>query len=236
MTTPSSLSRLSEAPLIVVDGVTVWRPEDQEDPLIKIEVGGSVHVRKASEWHALAVASFALSESKRSEPSAYLFNGHAFTPNLLTPDQRARAVPLYAVTPSHAAPADADAVIEWIAGQTMVQYCTPAWCLTDRQIRELKGRFAPSATTRGTVLEQVEAALRKNPLIAMFLDQGFWHAHHVDVVIRQDGQDRRYEADWIKDIWYIVRRRGLSATEAVRAEQSAPPESTATRNGADSRK
>jgi hypothetical protein len=38
-----------------------------------------------------------LSESKRSEPSAYLFNGHAFTPNLLTSDQRARAVPLYAL-------------------------------------------------------------------------------------------------------------------------------------------
>jgi hypothetical protein len=60
---PMTRSRLSEAPLIVVDGVTVWRPEDQEDPLIKIEVGGSVHVRKASEWHALAVASFALSET-----------------------------------------------------------------------------------------------------------------------------------------------------------------------------
>jgi hypothetical protein len=68
MTTPSSLSRLSEAPLIVVDGVTVWRPEDQEDPLIKIEVGGSVHVRKASEWHALAVASFALSETAMIKP------------------------------------------------------------------------------------------------------------------------------------------------------------------------
>jgi hypothetical protein len=63
VTAPFSSSRLSEAPLIVVDGVTVWRPEDQEDPLIKIEVGGSVHVRKASEWHALAVASFALSET-----------------------------------------------------------------------------------------------------------------------------------------------------------------------------
>jgi hypothetical protein len=37
------------------------------------------------------------SESERSEPSAYLFNGHAFTPNLLTSDQRARAVPLYAL-------------------------------------------------------------------------------------------------------------------------------------------
>lgn len=48
----------------------------------------------------------------------------------------------------------------------------------------------------------VEVALRRNPLIAMFLDQGFWHAHHVDIVIRYNGEDRRYEADWIKDIWY----------------------------------
>jgi hypothetical protein len=40
-----------------------------------------------------------LSESgtqSAGEPRAYLFNGHAFTPNLLTSDQRARAVPLYA--------------------------------------------------------------------------------------------------------------------------------------------
>jgi hypothetical protein len=43
------------------------------------------------------------SSDKPSQPSAYLFNGHAFTPNLLTSDQRARAVPLYAITPSHEA-------------------------------------------------------------------------------------------------------------------------------------
>lgn len=80
-------------------------------------------------------------------------------------------------------------------------------------------RTAPSETERLNVVGQVEKALRKNPLIGQFLDQGFWSAHHVDIVIRHNGQDHRYEADWIKDIWYVVRRRGLSVTEAVRAEQ-----------------
>jgi len=89
---------------------------------------------------------------------------------------------------------------------------------------EAAEKSAQSSTASAPVLAQVEAALRKNPLIAKFLDQGFWHAHHVDIVIRHDGVDLRYEADWIKDLWYIVRRRGLSATEAVRAEQTLPEE------------
>jgi hypothetical protein len=83
---------------------------------------------------------------------------------------------------------------------------------------------APASATRPTVLEQVEAALRKNPLIAKFLDIGFWGAHHADIVIRHNGKDERYEADWLKDLWYIIRRRGLTATEAVRAEQSGKTE------------
>ena len=71
------------------------------------------------------------------------------------------------------------------------------------------------------VVEQIEKALRKNPLIARFLDVGFWSAHHVDITIRHNGKDKHYEADWIKDLWYIVRRRGLSTVEAIRADQRA---------------
>jgi hypothetical protein len=43
------------------------------------------------------------------------------------------------------AASSSDDIIEWIAGQTKVQHCTPAWCLTDVQIRALKGKFAPSS-------------------------------------------------------------------------------------------
>ena len=35
-----------------------------------------------------------------------------------------------------------DEIIEWVAGQTKVQHCSPAWCLTDVQIRALKGKDA----------------------------------------------------------------------------------------------
>lgn len=88
-----------------------------------------------------------------------------------------------------------------------------------RAAADLENLYARSETEKPDVLGQVEAQLRKNPLIARFLDQEFWHAHHVDVVIRYNGEDKRYEADWIKDIWYIVRRRGLTAADSVRAEQ-----------------
>jgi len=86
----------------------------------------------------------------------------------------------------------------------------------------ISGQSSVSETqaTAPDVLAQVEKALRKCPLVAQFLDQGFWHAHHVDVVFRHDGQDRRYEADWIKDLWYIVRRRGLTASSAGPVQNS----------------
>lgn len=44
-------------------------------------------------------------------------------------------------TPSATA-LNADNVIEWIAGQTKVQHVGPGWCLTDQQIRDLKGKYA----------------------------------------------------------------------------------------------
>lgn len=44
----------------------------------------------------------------------------------------------------------------------------------------------------------------KSPLFRQFLRQGFWHAHHVDLVWRYDGKDIREEADWLKDVWYAA--------------------------------
>ena len=75
------------------------------------------------------------------------------------------------------------------------------------------------AVAASDVLNQVEKALRKNPLLSKFLDVGFWDAHWVNLTIRHNGKDIGYEGDWIKDIWNIVIRRGLSATGAVRAAQ-----------------
>jgi hypothetical protein len=104
---------------------------------------------------------------------------------------------------------------------------------TDEEFATRIALLAVSASApHSDVLAQVEAALRKNPLIAMFLDQRFWHAHHVDMVIRYNGKDERFEADWIKDIWYVVVRRGLTATQAVRAEQVGTASGAVDRRGA----
>lgn len=57
------------------------------------------------------------------------------------------------------------------------------------------------AAQQAPVLEEC----RKSRLFAQFLDQGFWHAHHVDLVWRHDGKEVREEADWLKNLWYLLR-------------------------------
>lgn len=49
------------------------------------------------------------------------------------------------------------------------------------------------------------APMFRSKLFQKFLSQGFWHAHHVDLVWRMDGKEVREEADWLKDLWYFVR-------------------------------
>ena len=52
---------------------------------------------------------------------------------------------------------------------------------------------------------QIIAAAHTSRLFNLFARQGFWHAHHVDLVWRFDGRDEREEADWIKSVWYAIR-------------------------------
>lgn len=53
-------------------------------------------------------------------------------------------------------------------------------------------------------LDTIRAAVMRSRLFAMFFEQHFWHAHHVDIVWRYNGDNRREEADWLKDIWYAL--------------------------------
>ena len=62
---------------------------------------------------------------------------------------------------------------------------------------------SPPAATEGALLD----ACSKSRLFSMFLRQGFWHAHHVDLVWRYNGKDVREEADWLKDVWYLCKER-----------------------------
>lgn len=101
---------------------------------------------------------------------------------------------------------DADAVIEWIAGQTKVQHCTPAWCLTDVQIRALKGSFAQSAISAPT---DAEDAARYR-----------WMRKHEHVTI---GRDSGELAVW----WDDKCETGTTLDEAIDAAMGAETDSGA---------
>jgi hypothetical protein len=74
--------------------------------------------------------------------------------------------------------------------------------------REAEGDAeAMSASKDQERLNEVLAALQRSPMLARFLESGFWDAASVDVVWRRDGRDVREQADWLKDIWSAVRNQ-----------------------------
>lgn len=62
-----------------------------------------------------------------------------------------------------------------------------------------------SVALSGMACRPGEAELIRSKLFQKFLEQGFWHAHHVDLVWRYNGEYVREEADWLKDLWYAIR-------------------------------
>lgn len=61
-------------------------------------------------------------------------------------------------------------------------------------------------------LDSIEKACKRDALFKKFLDQGFWHAHEVDLIWRYSGEDRRHEADWLKSIFYALKHEREEAT------------------------
>ena len=62
-----------------------------------------------------------------------------------------------------------------------------------------------------TKLDSIEKACKRDALFKKFLDQGFWHAHEVDLIWRYNGEDRRHEADWLKSIFYALKHEREAA-------------------------
>lgn len=54
-------------------------------------------------------------------------------------------------------------------------------------------------------LEEIRRAIMRSDLFRKFTEQGFWHAHCVDLDWRFNGENIREEADWLKEIWYALR-------------------------------
>ena len=51
-----------------------------------------------------------------------------------------------------------------------------------------------------------QQALRESRMFAALPDLRI--AHYVDVIVRMNGQDKRYEADWIKQLQRVVLAEG----------------------------
>lgn len=74
-----------------------------------------------------------------------------------------------------------------------------------KKLQEAMNGTPQGASELKAMLDAVRDSLMKDPMFRKFTEQGFWHAHHVDIVWRFNGEDKRYEADWLKDIWYALK-------------------------------
>lgn len=54
-------------------------------------------------------------------------------------------------------------------------------------------------------LEKIRNAMRRDPLLKRYLESGFWDAAWVDIVWRHDGQNKRHQADWLKEAWSALK-------------------------------
>jgi len=66
---------------------------------------------------------------------------------------------------------------------------------------------------KAEVLQEVMELCLRDPLFKQFVEKGFWGAHHVDIVWRHNGQDKQHEADWLKSLWYLLRKLDARAAQ-----------------------
>jgi len=71
---------------------------------------------------------------------------------------------------------------------------------------------------KAEVLQEVMELCLRDPLFKQFVEKGFWGAHHVDIVWRHNGQDKQHEADWLKSLWYLLRKLDARAAQIEEGE------------------
>lgn len=72
-----------------------------------------------------------------------------------------------------------------------------------REAKELLAAAPPAAQSE-PALSAIRDVVMRSAIIAEFAERRFWSAHHVDLVWRLDGEDVQEEADWLKDLWYLL--------------------------------
>lgn len=69
------------------------------------------------------------------------------------------------------------------------------------------GEWQKEITNALTALDDIRSAFLSHLDGHNYLDElnpAGWH--HCDIVVRIGGKDRRFEGDWLKNVWYALRR------------------------------
>ena len=85
-------------------------------------------------------------------------------------------------------------------------------------VENLRHLDAALRRAKAEVLQEVMELCLRDPLFKQFVEKGFWGAHHVDIVWRHNGQDKQHEADWLKSLWYLLRKLDARAAQIEEGE------------------
>ena len=73
--------------------------------------------------------------------------------------------------------------------------------LSNTKLTEAKAR----STVEAGVILQIADTMKRSEIIKQMFDNNFWDLHTIDVGYRRDGEEYYEEADWLKDLWYLVK-------------------------------
>lgn len=94
----------------------------------------------------------------------------------------------------------------------------PGYTTTAKRLLAIADRLEKIDTGQDEAIEALRKIDREccsSRLFAMFRRQQFWHAHHVDLVWRHNGQDRREEADWLCNVWKLLKPYSTAEVEPL---------------------
>lgn len=60
------------------------------------------------------------------------------------------------------------------------------------------------------VMQKIAELMKQSKVIKEMFDKDFWDIHYLDIKYRKDGQSHYEEADWLKDLWYLVKDSNFS--------------------------
>lgn len=55
------------------------------------------------------------------------------------------------------------------------------------------------------VILQIAEIMKQSKIIKEMFDKNFWDIHYLNIEYRKDGEDYYEEADWLKDLWYLIK-------------------------------